>query len=235
MKLAVVIPTYNESSNIIRLIKDIHKSIDCLPIVVDDNSPDGTAEQVRAFSDAPVHLIERKGKLGLGSAYMEGFAWALRHNFDAIAQMDADFSHSPFELPAMAELLAEAELVLGSRYVENGRITDWGLWRHTCSRGAISVSRHGLGLSTRDVTSGFRLWRKSLLAKIMCLPVNSSGYAFQEEMLFHAERIGAYVIEHPIVFKDRVEGRSKLSWADAAEFFKVIARLRKDYGTLKKI
>lgn len=226
MKSIAVIPTYNESENIEPLIKEILAVSDLDVLVVDDNSPDGTARQVRSIQSDRVNLIERAKKFGLGAAYIEGFSWALRHGYQAIAQMDADFSHDPKELRPMLKLLDDVDLVVGSRYIPQGKIVGWGLWRHFCSRSAMFVSRWMLKLATHDVTSGFRLWRADLLRSILAKKIQSSGYAFQEEMLYYAHASKAKIIEHPITFHDRRVGKSKLSWVDVVEFFKVIWKLR---------
>lgn len=227
MKSIVVIPTYNESENIGPLIKEIFAISDFDILVVDDNSPDGTASRVRRIQSDRVNLIERAKKFGLGAAYIEGFSWALRNGYEAIGQMDADFSHDPKELKPMLKLLETADLIVGSRYIPQGKIVGWGPWRHFCSRSAMFVSRWMLKLATHDVTSGFRLWRADLLRSILARKIQSSGYAFQEEMLYYAEKARVKIIEHPITFHDRRVGESKLSRGDVMEFFKVIFKLRK--------
>lgn len=225
---AIVIPTYNEAKNIERLLQEIRSVFDGLIIIVDDQSPDGTATLVRSMADERVHLIERSSKLGIGSAYIEGFALALSLGAEMIGQMDADFSHKPTDIPRLLALMDQADLVLGSRYVQGGTIIGWGPWRHVCSRGATFVARKALRLTQHDITTGFRFWKADLLAKVLNLPLHSSGYAFQEEMLFHAARLEANIVEVPVAFHDRKAGRSKLGIKDIVEFFLVMKQLRKD-------
>lgn len=232
MKTAIVIPTYNEAENIKALIEQILEVVDANIIIVDDRSPDGTAQKIRNLDHPAVHLLEREKKRGLGSAYRRGFQIALDRGSEMIIQMDADFSHSPEAIPSLLAELENADLVIGSRHVKGGRIEGWGPWRHFCSRSAIMASRSLLGLSTKDVTSGFRAWRAELLFKILETRIKSDGYAFQEEMLFHAHRLGGEVKEYPITFLDRKAGKSKLSSKDVKEFFKTLGRLRKEYGKL---
>ena len=222
MKTAIVIPTYNEAENIVDLLNELG-TFGARIIIVDDSSPDGTAD----LASEKATVIKRENKSGLGSAYVEGFRKALDLDAETIVQMDADFSHSAKDLARMLKLVAHGDLIIGSRYMPGGKIKGWGPWRHVCSRSAMFVSRHFLKLPVRDVTSGFRIWRAPLLSKILEKPIASSGYAFQEEMLFHAWKAGARIVETPIVFRDRVKGRSKLGHADVKEFFQVLLYLRR--------
>jgi dolichol-phosphate mannosyltransferase len=228
MKLAIVIPTYNEAENIVNLIADLRASIgkDSLIIIVDDASPDGTSRIVRSLGDNRVLVVDRAAKQGLGSAYRLGFGHALHHGADYIVQMDADLSHDPVSLHEFLKHHPFADLVIGSRYVRGGKIEGWGPWRHFCSRSAMGFSRAVLGLEVRDVTSGYRLWNAQLLSRILFDDLVSNGYAFQEEMVYRAQLLDARIVEVPITFRDRQLGRSKLHWRDVYEFFEVMARLR---------
>lgn len=228
MKPIIVIPTYNERENIVGLLSALF-ALD-IPelevIVVDDNSPDGTAQAVREYSAAHrVHLVCRNKKLGLGSAYIAGMKKALHLGADAVFEMDADFSHNPADVPRMLAKLAKTDMVVGSRRVSGGRIVGWNVRRHLTSRTANLFSRLVLRLKTRDVTAGFRCYRREVLQSIQFETVKSNGYAFQEELLCRVERAGFIVSEIPVVFTDRKAGKSKLSARDIAEFFLVMARL----------
>lgn len=222
MKCIVVIPTYNEAENIKDLICRILAGADFDILVVDDNSPDKTADLVANFANDRVWLMRRTDKKGLGAAYVAGFNWALSKGYEIIGQMDADLSHDPEELITMSELTERADLILGSRYVKGGKIIGWGLWRHFCSRAAMATARRLLELKSKDVTTGFRLWRADLLRQVLSRNIKSNGYAFQEEMLFWAQELGAKIVEHPIVFRDRTAGKSKLGIKEVGEFFRVI-------------
>jgi len=229
MKLAVVIPTYNERENslLLRLALKSALSEPFLLIFVDDSSPDGTAEALQSLNDPHLILISRQGKQGIGSAYQAGFDRALAEGAESIVQMDADLSHNPSELTAMLVAAQSADLVIGSRYVQGGQVIGWGPWRHFCSRSAMLFARAFLGLQARDVTSGYRVWKAETLQEVLNGTIASSGYAFQEEMLFRAQQAGARVAEVPITFKDRERGNSKLGLRDVIEFFRVMVWLRK--------
>ncbi|OGH64888.1 MAG: hypothetical protein A2821_00220 [Candidatus Magasanikbacteria bacterium RIFCSPHIGHO2_01_FULL_41_23] len=233
MKPIIVIPTYNERANIIKLIPTLFalKIPELQVIIVDDNSPDETAHEVEILQDKfPVHLIKRLRKLGLGTAYLTGFKKALALNADIIFEMDADFSHDPADVPRLIDALVKlegAELAIGSRRVDGGKIIGWNIRRHCTSFIAMTIARIMLGLKTKDVTSGFRAYRRPVLEAILKQSITSNGYAFQEEMLFHAEKMNWKIIEIPVTFIDRKIGQSKLSTADILEFFRVMWRLRK--------
>ena len=215
--LIIVIPTYNEAENLEELLHQLwalsipHVKV----IIVDDASPDGTGQIAdRLSQEMPTQLsvIHRKGKLGLGSAYITGFQTALREKPDAIAQMDADFSHSPAYLPQFLSLLAEADAVLGSRYVPGGKLDEhWGKGRLFLSWFGNFYARSILGMKIRDVTGGFRVWRSETLQGMPLSQVRSDGYVFQVEMAFIATRLGYQLIEAPIYFEDRRIGQSKMS------------------------
>ncbi|MBI5222727.1 MAG: polyprenol monophosphomannose synthase [Candidatus Magasanikbacteria bacterium] len=240
MKPVIVIPTYNEAENIEKLIKKIFSlNIPGLEvIIVDDNSPDNTAVIVKNIPASPagrqyqisnIHLITRPAKLGLGSAYIAGFKKALDIGADYIFEMDADFSHDPDDIPQLLQAAQHADLVIGSRKIPGGKIIGWGWGRKLMSDGAMWFSRLLLGLKTEDVTSGFRCFRRQVLESIPLDEVKSNGYAFQEEMLFRAQKAGFKIAEVPVTFIDRRAGHSKLSKKDVVEFFLIILKLRKIY------
>ncbi len=233
MKPIIIIPTYNESQNIEKLLKKIFSlNIPNLEvIIVDDNSPDGTAQIVRNLSilqsfNLRLHLISRPAKLGLGSAYLEGFKKALSLGADYIFEMDADFSHDPDDIPRMLEAAQNSDLVLGSRKIAGGKIIGWGWTRKFISNGAMWLSRFLLGLKVHDVTSGFRCFKRRVLETIPLDEIKSNGYAFQEEMLYRAQKMGFTISEIPVTFIDRQEGKSKLSKKDIVEFFLIIFKLK---------
>jgi len=227
MRPIIVIPTYNEAQNIEKLLKAIFKQSipDLSVIVVDDSSPDRTANIVRSLqSTSDIHLIERSGKLGLGSAYITGFKKALELGATHIFEMDADFSHDPEDLPRLLE--ADADLVIGSRKIDGGDIVGWGFVRTWMSNGAMVFSRLLLGLKTKDVTAGFRCFKRAVLEHLDLDSISSNGYAFQEELLYRTEKAGFTVKEIPVTFIDRQKGSSKLSKKDIFEFFAVMISLR---------
>lgn len=229
MKLAVVIPTYNEAGNIGALLDALRRHADdqsCF-YIVDDASPDGTAQIVEGRNDPRIVVIRRLQKDGIGSAYRDGFARAIADGAELVAQMDADMSHDPVVLPELLAAVKDHDLVIGSRHVQGGKIEGWGAWRHFCSRSAIAFARFMLRLKAKDVTSGYRIWRAVFLKRVLEQNIGSNGYAFQEEMLFRAQQLGGRIAEVPIVFKDRKHGKSKLHSRDVLEFFQVMIRLRR--------
>ena len=182
-------------------------------LVIDDNSPDGTgqlADQIAA-REPRVQVLHRAGKEGLGRAYLAGFAWALARDYGLVLEMDCDFSHDPGYLPGMLAAAEEADLVLGSRYVKGGGTVDWGLLRQLISRGGSFYARTILGLSVRDLTGGFKCFRREVLEAIDLPTVECTGYAFQIELTYRAARRGFRIRELPIVFADRRVGHSKMS------------------------
>jgi len=212
----VVLPTYNESENIVRLISEIHASApDAHILVVDDGSPDGTGDMVLSLtlSDDRVHLLQRSHKLGLGTAYVAGFRAGIDEGFDFIVTMDADFSHDPRHLPSVLSAAAqqERELAVGSRYVRGGAIVGWPFRRRVLSRGANTLARLLLGLRTRDCTGGYRCYTRQALRALGIDAIVSHGYSALIEILYKSERAGIVTTEVPITFVDRVEGRSKIS------------------------
>jgi dolichol-phosphate mannosyltransferase len=214
----VVIPTYNEANNLPAISAELLTlDIEDLGIlVVDDASPDGTgevAEELTKRYPGRFHVIHRQGKLGLGTAYIQGFIWALEHGVNYIIQMDADFSHSPSYLPQFFEFIKNYEVVVGSRYVPGGQLDErWGWGRWFLSWWANSVwIRIILGLKTKDATAGFKCWRRSALERIGLERIRSNGYVFQVEMCYLSEKLGFRIKEIPIYFEDRRIGQSKMS------------------------
>lgn len=212
----VIIPTYNEKENIrsiISAVKELSVSFDVL--VIDDGSPDGTADIVRDVQKVTpgLHLEERTGKLGLGTAYIHGFKWALAHNYDFIYEMDADFSHNPKDLVRMAGVLTgdQADVVVGSRYVEDGGVIDWPRKRLWLSKGASFYVRMITRMPVRDVTAGFVGYKNEVLSALNLDKIRFVGYSFQIEMKFASWTTGFRIKEIPILFKDRELGKSKMS------------------------
>lgn len=224
----VLVPTYNERKNISKLLDALCVIPNIHVLVIDDRSPDGTADDVRAHVHFArrVFLLDREKKEGLGAAYRAGFAWGLAGDYETLTQMDADFSHHPSDLVRLLdEVNNGADVAIGSRKIAGGSIEGWNVWRTFCSAGAMSASRLCLGLKTKDVTAGFRTWRKSFVEKLPVLTLKSDGYAFQEEMIFAAEQQQGKISEIPVIFRDRVHGSSKLGMGDIQEFFYTLVRL----------
>ena len=226
----VIVPTYNERFNVARLIPAIlaqDASLDVL--VVDDASPDGTGAIVDAIAanNPRVNILNRTGKLGLGTAYLDGFRWALERGYDFIFEMDADFSHNPERLPEFLAAIRDADLVLGSRY-QNGHVNvvNWPMSRLFLSYAANLYARKVTGLPVFDTTGGFKCFRRNVLESIDLSSVKSTGYAFQIEMSFRAWKRGFRIIEIPIVFVDRTEGMSKMSKRIMREAIWMVWRLR---------
>ena len=226
-RACVVLPTYNERENVPQIVPVILAASPALDVlVVDDNSPDGTgalADELAA-RDPRVRVLHRQRKEGLGRAYLAGFAEALRAGYGRILEMDADFSHDPARLPVL--LGTDADLVLGSRYVPGGSTVNWGAGRRLLSRGGSFYARTILGLPIRDLTGGFKCFRRKVLEAIHFDGVRSRGYAFQVELTYRAVRAGFRVVEVPITFRDRQYGQSKMSWRIAAEAMVLVPRLR---------
>lgn len=214
----VVVPTYNEAENLPRLVDRLWALplTDIRLLVVDDGSPDGTgqaAEDLARRHPGRIVVVHRAGKLGLGSAYLAGFAEALRLDPAAVVQMDADFSHAPEEIPRLLEALEQADAVFGSRYVAGGRLDErWSAGRVALSRFGNWYARQILRLPLRDVTGGFRAWRATTLQGMPLDRIRSNGYVFQVEMAYVAQRLGYRIVERPIYFEDRRYGRSKMSF-----------------------
>ncbi|WP_406020330.1 polyprenol monophosphomannose synthase [Nocardioides sp. NBC_00850] len=234
MRCLILIPTYNEAATLAGLLSTLSalrpvvesSALDVL--IIDDNSPDGTADVVRAhegFGDW-LSVLVRTSKEGLGSAYRAGSSAALAGDYDAVVQMDADGSHPAAEIPAMLALLGTHDVVLGSRYVRGGATVNWPLRRRVLSWCANAYARRMLGLSTRDATAGFRAWRTEALIDAGVLRTTSNGYGFQIENTWRCERLGLRVVEHPITFTERTAGVSKMSPAVAAEAAALVLRWR---------
>ena len=226
----VIIPTYNELENVSRIIDAVlsqDPSIDVL--IVDDGSPDGTGKVADEISAANprVHALHRAGKLGLGTAYVAGFKWALERDYELIFEMDADFSHSPDALPLFLEAVKSADLVIGSRY-QNGQVNvvNWPISRLVLSYSANVYARRVTGLPIFDATAGFKVFRRRVLESIDLSDIKSNGYAFQIEMTFRAWKKGFRIVEIPIVFVDRTEGTSKMSKKIVREAVWMVWRLR---------
>ncbi|HZJ00449.1 MAG TPA: polyprenol monophosphomannose synthase [Gemmatimonadaceae bacterium] len=226
----VIIPTYNERENITRIIPAVlgqNENLDVL--IVDDGSPDGTGAIVDAMAaeNPRIHALHREGKLGLGTAYVAGFKWALKRDYDFIFEMDADFSHNPDRIPKFLEAIKNADLVLGSRY-QNGQINvvNWPMSRLFLSYSANIYARNVTGLQVFDATGGFKCFRRRVLEAIDLDDVRSNGYAFQIEMTFRAWKKGFRIVEIPIVFVDRSEGTSKMSKKIVREAVWMVWRLR---------
>jgi len=215
LKRIVIIPTYNEIANVGNLIRDI-RNLELNPLdilIVDDNSPDGTADLIRDMqkNDKGLHLIVRPGKLGLGTAYIKGFHYALAHGYDLIAQMDADYSHDPKDLIKLFKAAEEYDWVIGSRYVTGINVVNWPLNRLILSYGANWYTRLITGMPIKDGTAGFKCWKSTLLKNIDLDTIKSQGYSFQIEMNFRAWKKGYSFHEVPIIFVDRTVGQSKMS------------------------
>ncbi|HVM11048.1 MAG TPA: apolipoprotein N-acyltransferase [Actinomycetota bacterium] len=215
-RVAVVLPTYNEAATVGEAIRRV-RAQGVSVIVVDDSSPDGTASVVRDLGDPEVELIERSGKLGLASAYATGFRRALEAGFDLVVEMDADLSHRPEDLPGLLAAAGDHDLVIGSRYIPGGGVRNWGPFRRVLSRAGNVYARLILGLPVRDATSGFRVFRRGLLARLLEDGIRSEGYAFQVELAYRAWRLGYAVGEAPILFEERRAGESKISQAIVVE------------------
>ena len=229
MKALVIIPTYNESDNIKKAIQLVFKSAKNIDVlVVDDNSPDKTANVVKAImkKDKRVNLIERKAKKGLGTAYIAGFKFALKRNYDRILEMDADLSHDPSEIPNFLKASEEADVVIGSRYLNGVNVVHWPLRRLILSYGANIYSRVITGMPLHDTTSGFKCFRREVLEAVDLDAVHSGGYSFQIEMNFRAWCKGFRLKEIPIIFVDRTLGQSKMNLSIMVEAVKVVWKLK---------
>ncbi len=229
-KALIVVPTYNERENAPGIAARLLEALPGVEVLfVDDNSPDGTGELLDelAARDPRVHVMHRAGKLGLGTAYVEGFTWGLARAYDYLFEMDADGSHDPRYLRDMLALAEDgADVVIGSRYVPGGGTENWGLGRQMISRGAGLYARTILGFDVRDMTAGFICWRRSALEVIDLPTISSNGYSFQIEMKYRAHNCGLRLVETPIVFVDRRVGQSKMSRAIFAEALLKVWALR---------
>ena len=227
----VVLPTYNERENVERMANAILASLpEGSLLIVDDSSPDGTGElaDTIAAGDPRVSVLHRPAKQGLGVAYREGFRWVLeRPDARAVVQMDADFSHDPADLPRLlAPLMGNADLVLGTRYMPGGSTVGWPWYRRLISRGGTLFARTVLLLPYRDLTGGFKAWRREILESIRLRETSSSGYGFQIETTWWAHRRGASIVQVPIVFREREAGASKMSRGIVGEAMALVVKLR---------
>jgi dolichol-phosphate mannosyltransferase len=218
-RVLVIIPTYNEAENI-RIITDrLRRAVPQADLLIaDDNSPDGTgaiADELAA--DPQIHVLHRAGKAGLGAAYLAGFAWAYERSYDAVVEMDADGSHAPEELPRLLDALAEADVVLGSRWVRGGKVLNWPAHRYAISQVGNLYTRLALGMPLKDATGGYRAYRLAALDKMEIETVASQGYCFQVDLAWRAHRNGFRVVEVPITFAERERGASKMSSAIVRE------------------
>jgi len=226
----IVVPTYNERDNVRGIAERLLAALPGTEVLfVDDNSPDGTGALLDelAAAEPRIHVMHRAGKLGLGTAYVEGFGWGLARGYAYLFEMDADGSHDPQYLPAMLALAEDgADVVIGSRYVPGGGTANWGLGRRLLSRGGGLYARTILGIEIRDVTAGFICWRRAALEAIDLATITSNGYSFQIEMKYRAAKKGLRLVETPIVFVDRRVGQSKMSRAIFAEALLKVWALR---------
>lgn len=229
MNTLVIIPTYNELNNIQRLLPEILNTYpDINILVVDDNSPDGTGKYVEEFSykDSRIKLIKRESKLGLGTAYVAGFKFALKNNYDAIIQMDADYSHDPKEIKNFLELIKIYDLVIGSRYIYGVRVINWPIRRLLLSYFANLYTRIITGLPVKDGTGGYKCIRREVLQSLDLDKIHSNGYSFQIEINFLAWKKKFKLTEMPITFVDRVKGSSKMSKKIVYEAVFMVWKLR---------
>ncbi|MDP8314656.1 MAG: polyprenol monophosphomannose synthase, partial [Candidatus Celaenobacter antarcticus] len=213
-KALIIIPTYNESENIPKLIPQVLGEDENIEIlIVDDNSPDGTADLVKDImkTNPKVHILERAGKMGLGSAYIAGFKYALEHNYDYVFEMDADFSHNPDDIPGLLEAIKENDLVIGSRYITGVNVINWPFRRLLLSIGASKYVRCITSLPLKDPTGGFKCFRKEVLEAFDLDNILSDGYSFQIEVNYKVWKKGFRIKEIPIVFYERINGTSKMS------------------------
>lgn len=231
-RVLVITPTYNERENLPVFLSAVFAAApEVHALVVDDGSPDGTGDVADglAASDPRVHVIHRAAKMGLGTAYLRGFAWALEHDYDTVFEMDADLSHDPKYIPEFLRALdAGADIVIGSRNIPGGGVEGWGPGRHVISKGGSIYSRVILGIGVRDLTSGYKAFTRRALESIDLGSVRSNGYSFQIELTYRGLLRGMKVSEVPILFVDRVQGRSKMSRKIFAEAVLMVWKLRAD-------
>jgi dolichol-phosphate mannosyltransferase len=226
----IVVPTYNEGSNLRGLVESVLRvAPEVHVLVVDDASPDGTGQLAQELSrrDERVHVLHRAGRLGLGTAYVDGFRWGLARSYHQLFEMDADFSHDPEQLPRFfAALVGGADVVLGSRNIAGGAVSGWGPGRLLLSKGGSAYSRAVLGVAVRDLTTGYKAFTRAALERMDLGAVCSNGYAFQIELTYRALRAGLSVVEVPITFVDRRVGQSKMNGRIFLEAVGMVWRLR---------
>ena len=224
----VITPTYNERESIPELVRRLFAAtgdrVDLL--VIDDGSPDGTADLVKELqaNDARIHLEQRAGKMGLGTAYVKGFQWAIERGYEAVVEIDADLSHDPADVPRLLDALADADLVIGSRYVPGGGVSNWGRGRRILSAGGNLYARMWLGYNVKDSTAGFRAYRTAALQGQDLASVRSEGYGFQIEMTRRFHMAGLRIAEVPITFTERALGHSKMSRRIVIEALAAVTR-----------
>jgi dolichol-phosphate mannosyltransferase len=229
MKSIVIIPTYNEIHNIQKLLSDLLNMYSGLDIlVVDDNSPDGTSQYVEKVGEKEprVKIIKREKKMGLGTAYVAGFKYALQHGYEVAIEMDADYSHDPKELERFLEKINEYDLIIGSRYIHGVRVINWPIRRLLLSYFANLYTRIITGMPVKDGTGGFKCFRRKVLESIDLNAIHSNGYSFQIEMNYKAWKKGFRLLEVPITFTDRVQGTSKMSKKIVREAIVMVWKLR---------
>ena len=229
MKTLIIIPTYNEYENLQPLLRSIFSYVPHTDIlIVDDNSPDGTGELADQLHkvDSRIRVLHRSGKLGLGTAYVAGFKYAISNGYDAAFEMDADFSHDPQYLPNFLQAIENADLVIGSRYIPGGATPNWSLTRRFISGCGNIFARFMLGIPVHDCTAGYRCYRREVLESIDLDSIQSQGYAFQVELAYRVMKQGFVIVETPIVFLDRRVGKSKMSRTIVAEAFLYVLRTR---------
>ena len=233
MKTLIIIPTYNEAGNLCPLLREIFvRAPESDILIVDDNSTDGTGELANKMhaENPQVNVIHRPGKLGLGTAYLVGFKYAIAHNYDAAFEMDADFSHDPRYLPDFLKAIKHADLVIGSRYVPGGGTPDWSPVRRLISSSGNILARFLLGIPIHDCTAGFRCYRCEVLRSIDLDTIQSRGYGFQVELVYRVMKQGFKIVETPIIFVDRRVGKSKMSHKIVIEAFTYVLRTRFSRG-----
>ncbi len=240
MHITVITPTYNEAENLPRLVSALFAlPLDLSLLVVDDNSPDGTgqiADELARRHPGRISVLHREGKLGLRTAYLNGFTEALKTKTDALAQMDADFSHDPSALVEMASRLASCDVVIGSRYIRGGAVDErWPRWRKGLSAFGNFYARTILGFPLRDVTTGYRLWRRETIEGMPLDRIQANGYVFLVEMAYIAYCLGYKIIESPIYFADRRWGKSKMSFRIQAEAALHVWRVLWDCRDLRRL
>jgi dolichol-phosphate mannosyltransferase len=227
VRTLVILPTYNEAENIEEVLTRTRAALpDAGILVVDDGSPDGTADLAEKFNEqlGDISVVRRAGKSGLGSAYRAGFRWGIDRGYEALVEMDSDLSHDPAALPAMLDVLGSsgAGLVVGSRYIPGGAIPDWSWHRKALSKWGNRYAGFVLGLPVRDATSGFRAYRAEVVDRLDLDAIRADGYGFQIEMAYEVRRLGEAVVEHPISFRDRVRGTSKMSSTIVVEALRLV-------------
>ncbi len=228
MKTLVISPTYNEVKNVGTLIQQVLKDKNFDLLIIDDNSPDGTAKKIEEYQKTHPNLFlkNRKEKLGLGTAYLSGFKWAIKKKYDYVVQIDADLSHDPKDIEKLVKKLKYYDLVIGSRYVQGVSVVNWPIRRLILSYGANIYTKVITGMPINDGTGGFKAWRVELLKNIKLEVIESQGYSFQIEMNFRAWMRNARIFEEPIIFVDRTIGESKMSRKIMYEAIWIVLRLR---------